>query len=365
MTIEAYRAPSAPAVREGRRVGTELDTWVEVVRDVSTLANQIADTEFVPASMRGNPAAVTAAILTGREMGLGPMTSLQHIHIVKGKPGKSAEIMRALVLAAGHQIREVEANDTRVVLEGRRIGEELWTRVQFTADQARRAQIQLGGYPEDKLYARATTRLCRRKFADVVGGIVATIEELEDGDFDDDRPAAPAQAEAPKRKAKRATATRTAPAAEAKPDDEPLPAPAAAAPPLPGEDGYGEAPYDDNSGAETYTAPPDEPVSRSQLTKLHASLNDFGVTERADKLQMVGLLARRELPSSSDLTKREASQVIDTLAGMSSMDDPQAALDALLAQYEAEDVHVADHNDAPAPGCQWCDAVLLAAEGGE
>jgi hypothetical protein len=338
VTVEQYQAPAAPAVREQRRTATELDTWVEVVRDVSTLANQIADTEFVPVSMRGNPAAVTAAILTGREMGLGPMTSLQHIHIVKGKPGKSAEIMRALVLAAGHQLREVEANDTRVILEGRRIGEELWTRVQFTADQAKRAQIQLGGYPEDKLYARATTRLCRRKFADVVGGIVATIEELEDGDFDDERPTSPAQAEAPKRKAKRATATRSGVvrAAEefAPPElDENSGAKTYTAPPLPGEDGYEDAAPAEPKQAEL---PVDGPATRAQLNKLHVSLNDFGVTERADKLQMVGILARRELTSSSDLTKREASQVIDTLAGLSETDDPGRALDALLGQYEAE-----------------------------
>jgi hypothetical protein len=340
VSIEQYQRPAAPAVREQRRTATELDTWVEVVRDISNLANQIADTEFVPASMRGNAAAVTAAILTGREMGLAPMTSLQHIHIVKGKPGKSAEIMRALVLAAGHQIREVEANDTRVVLEGRRIGEEAWTRVMFTADQAKRAGIQFNGYPEDKLYARATTRLCRRKFADVVGGIVATIEELEDGDYDEERPTPPAQTEAPKRKARRATATRAGVVRAAEESAPPEPdensgAETYTAPPLPGEDGY-----DDTTPApaepEQAELPVDGPATRSQLNKLHASLNDFGVTERADKLQMVGILARRELASSSDLSKREASQVIDTLAGLADTDDPGRALDALLGQYEAE-----------------------------
>jgi hypothetical protein len=340
VTVEQYRAPAAPAVPDTRRASNELDDWVNVVRDVSALATQIADTPFVPDGMRGNPAAVTAAILTGREMGLAPMTSLQHIHVIKGKPGKSAEIMRAMVLAAGHDIREVEANDTRVVLEGRRRGEEMWTRVAFTADQARRARIDLGGYPEDKLYARATTRLCRRKFADVVGGIAATVDELEDGDFDDARPALPGQAEAPKRKAKRATATRAGVvrAAEefAPPElDENSGAETYTAPPLPGEDGY-----DDTTPApaepEQAELPVDGPATRSQLNKLHASLNDFGVTERADKLQMVGILARRELSSSSDLTKREASQVIDTLAGLADTDDPGRALDALLGQFEAE-----------------------------
>lgn len=330
MTVEQYRPAAVPAVSDTRRMGGELDDWVTVVHDISTLATQIADTPFVPDGMRGNPAAVTAAILTGREMGLGPMTSLQHIHVIKGKPGKSAEIMRAMVLAAGHEIREIEATDSRVVLEGRRRGEEMWTRVQFTADQARRAKIDLGGYPEDKLYARATTRLCRRKFADVVGGIAATMDELEDGDFDDaPRAALPAAAsDSPKRTAKRRTAP-AAPVVVEQAEPAPVTEPEPAGPPLPGEDGFEEP-----AGGEPVAD--DAPATRSQLNKLHASLNDFGVTERADKLQMVGILARRELASSSDLTKREASQVIDTLAGLASTDDPGRALDALLGQYEAE-----------------------------
>jgi hypothetical protein len=335
VSIEQYqhRPVAAPAHRSAG--GSELDDWVTVVRDVSTLASQIADTPFVPDGMRGNPAAVTAAILTGREMGLGPMTSLQHIHVIKGKPGKSAEIMRAMVLAAGHEIREIEATDSRVVLEGRRSGEEMWTRVMFTADQAKRARIDLGGYPEDKLYARATTRLCRRKFADVVGGIAATVEELEDGDLDGERPAlpaAPSTGDAPKKTAKRRTSTASKPPA-AEEHQAPEPAPAAepaepAGPPLPGEAGFDDQPATEPEPVE------DEPITRAQMNKLHAALNDFEITERADKLTTVSLLVQRELGSSSDLTKREASQAIDILARLAAMEDPPRQLDAFLASLE-------------------------------
>ncbi|WP_103339890.1 hypothetical protein [Amycolatopsis sp. CA-126428] len=323
---------------------TTLDQWVLVVRDVSRLASQIADTPFVPESMRGNPAAVTAAILTGREMGLGPMTSLQHIHVVKGKPGKSAEIMRAMVLAAGHHIRDVEVTDTRAVLEGRRRDEETWTRVQFTADQAKRARIDLGGYPEDKLYARATTRLCRRKFADVVGGIAATVDELEDGEIPDTpgaaqtgspAPAAPEAAPAPKRTAQRRTGPKKAApkAASATPEPPPAdapadPGPAAPPPSLPGDDEHDTEPAD----AAPATADTAEPVTGEQMEKLHAQLGDLDVSDRGDKLSTVGLLVQRTLTSSLDLTKLEASQAIDILARVLDSDDPQATLDAVLGE---------------------------------
>jgi hypothetical protein len=275
-------------------------------------------------------------------MGLGPMTSLQHIHVIKGKPGKSAEIMRGMALAAGHDIRDVDVSDTRVVLEGRRRGEELWTRVTFTADQARKAKIDLGGYPEDKLYARATTRLCRRKFADVVGGIAATIDELEDGEIPsgsdapvptpraspDPEPPVPAKRTAqrrtgPKKGATtRASTTRPAPAPE--PAEPAEATPPADAPPLPGDDEPEPASEDDGAQA-----------TRDQLTKLHAQLGELNVTERGDKLRAVGTLVQRELASSSDLTKLEATQAIDILARVIDSEDPQQTLDAVLGELES------------------------------
>lgn len=341
--LQKYEQGGEVAVAPEFNAPTELDQWVLVVRDVSRLASQIADTPFVPEGMRGNPAAVTAAILTGREMGLPPMTSLQHIHVIKGKPGKSAEIMRGMVLAAGHEIRDVDVSDTRVILEGRRRGEELWTRVGFTADQARKAKIDLGGYPEDKLYARATTRLCRRKFADVVGGIAATIDELEDGEIPsgsdapvpaprpspDPEPPVPAKRTAQRRTAPKKGATTRAATTPVTPDPapaEPAPEdrPAAAPPPLPGDDD--EEPARDDDGAQ---------VSRDQLTKLHAQLGELNISERGDKLATVELLIQRQLTSSNDLTKLEASQTIDILARVLDSDDPKQTLEAVLGELES------------------------------
>ena len=296
--------------RQGGQVepASTVDSWTVVIAEVAKLASHIADTDFVPKGMRGKPAAVAAAILTGREMGIGPMTALQHISIINGKPGQSAELMRALVLAQGHEIRYIETGDTRCVIEGRRRGEQEWTRVTFTADQAKRQGIKLaeGSYgPEDKLVARATSRLCRRKFADCVAGMPYTLDELEGVPADEPVPveAQPEPSgETPPvgvRTAQRRTRPRTTttePAAVATPPAET----AAAGPPLPGEAGY-----DDDHA---------EPISQDQLTKLHTVFTEHGVSDRAEKLDIARrIVARPDLGSSTQLTKAEASTLIDTL----------------------------------------------------
>jgi hypothetical protein len=75
-----------------------------------------------------------------------------------------------------------------------------------------------------------------------------------------------------------------------------------------------------------------EEITKAQLTKLHATLTELGVKSREDKLQTVGVLLKRELASSSDLTKAEGSQVIDLLDRLLGSDEPAKALDAVLAE---------------------------------
>jgi hypothetical protein len=300
-----------------------------VLAAVGDLAAKIAGTDFVPEAMRGKPAAVAAAILAGREMGIGPMTALQNIHVIKGKPGQSAQLMRSLVLAAGHSIHYIETTDSRCVVEGRRVGEDEWERVTFTADQARKAKIDLGAYPEDKLVARATARLCRRKFADCLAGMAYSIEELQDGDADDTTASVTAlpstASQAPRRTAKRAAPAKpeqsvtTATRAEAKA----APVDTVPPPPLPGEEESTE-PADDPHDAD------DAGVTRPQLAKMHAAFNEMGITDRAERLEVTrSLLSLDGLISANELGKKEASTLIDLLEQCAGEPDPAAALHAL------------------------------------
>ena len=290
----------------------DTDSWVQVVSDVIKMSNVIYDTPFVPDGLRGSAPAVAAAILAGREMGIGPMTSLQHIHVIKGKPAQSALLMRALIQSAGHKWEDGDVTDTRAVVRGCRRGESSWTEVSFTADQAKRAGIDLGKYPADKLYARATSRLARRKFADVIAGMPYSAEDLEDGiEGDEALPAitAPPEPEKP-RTAQRRPRAQTSPPAQAAPPSAAgaVASPSSAGaggdlPPLPGED---EPPAD-----------PSGPITPDQLTAIWTVLSKtyyFGPDEKDAACGVCAQILRRDLASSKDMSKAEASAVLDTLA---------------------------------------------------
>ncbi|MGH3402463.1 MAG: hypothetical protein ACRDRJ_08130, partial [Streptosporangiaceae bacterium] len=175
------------AIRQPSAIATErdvVDGWITVASDVSKLADYIAETDFVPKALRNRPAAIAACILTGRELGIGPMASLKSIHMVQGTPSLSAEYKRARALAAGHQIAIDESNSTRCVVRGRRSGSESWVTVAWTLDMAKRAKLTgkdvWQQYPQRMLQARATSELCDLLFPDATLGLPTT-EELEDG----------------------------------------------------------------------------------------------------------------------------------------------------------------------------------------
>lgn len=241
-----------PAVPEPPRQEIDVDSWVEVAKPIFALASRIYDTEFCPKGLRGSEPAVAAAMLYGREIGLPPLTSLGGIHVIEGKPGLSAEQMRAMVFAAGHEIEFTESTGATCTIRGRRRGQERWTAVTWTIDMARAAG--LGGkhiwktYPRTQLQARATTELARMIFPDVIHGF-RSVEELDDmgeANGTEAAPGAPVSGTSKVSRARRTTRKRAEPAppkaldmAEEiyrRQDAE------ASGPPLPGEPGYEDTP---------------------------------------------------------------------------------------------------------------------------
>ena len=147
------------------------------------LAQRLCDTDFVPDAFRSKPNAVLAAILTGREVGIGPMQALQSINVIKGKPSLAPELQRALVLRAGHSVVFRTLTNDVCVIHGKRAdnGDELtieWT----IADAQQAGLLSKGGswdkYPRAMLAARATSELCRLLFPDVIAGCSYGSEEL-------------------------------------------------------------------------------------------------------------------------------------------------------------------------------------------
>jgi hypothetical protein len=123
-------------------------------------------------------------MLYGRELGLGPMQSLNMIQSIKGRVGLKPEAMRALVRSQGHQIWvKAQSNDSITMCGHRKEDpQEVVVEVTWSMDDAKRAQLSGAGnwqkYPRAMLTARCTAELCRLHFADVIGGLSYTPEEL-------------------------------------------------------------------------------------------------------------------------------------------------------------------------------------------
>lgn len=308
--------------QEGQLAG-DVDSWVDVLAPVGDLAAKIAGTDFVPKDFRGKPAAVAGAILFGRELGLPPMTTLKNTYVVHGTPDLSAEAQRALVLAAGHEIEFEEVTATRCKMRGRRAGSEVWTQAQYTMDEAKQSGdfTKNGNYktrPQEMLIARCTSRLCSMIFPDVTGGFSSAVNvPLVQGDDESTAAAEPATVTV-RQEPKKAPARRKA-KAEPKPEvAQPEPPQESSAPPLPGETGYEE--LGDDKAIEAPEEDDTKPT-RKMLTALHAALNSAGLSDRADKLRFCSDVVGREVTSSTDLTRTEVGDCLDTLSAAPAEDE--------------------------------------------
>ena len=175
----------------------------------------------VPASLK-TPEAVATVLLAGNEDGLGPIEALTELHVINGRVGRSANLMRKLVYKRipGAVIHDVEIGPERVILEGQRPGKPP-CRVEWTADDARKAKLDKKdnwvNYAEDMLYARATGRLCRRYFPDAFSSPAYTPEELADEPIPPS-PAPAANGNAPHAPSRRAPQGPPAPPVSAPPE---------------------------------------------------------------------------------------------------------------------------------------------------
>jgi hypothetical protein len=277
--------------------------------DPAEIANRIGGTDFVPQNLRDNPAAITAALLYGNEVGLGRMASLAMIAVINGRPTLSAEAQRALILAAGHEVWFEESTVSRCVACGRRRGSDVISRVSWTIDDARRANLEgkqpWRMYPRQMLQARASAELARSIFPDVIRGLRAT-EELED----EPEQAAIANGAAPEPpKSTRKRRTRTSVQAG---DPAPTPAPT-------GDDrAEAEAIVREFETAAPADPPADDPepvATQAMKNKIFATMHElrFDPGDRDARLGYVSQVIGHPIASSNDLTISEASRLIEQL----------------------------------------------------
>lgn len=311
----------------------DVDSWIRAMASIAKLADRICDTEFVPAQLRGKPDAVTAAILTGRELGMPPMLALRTINMIKGVPSLSAEYKRAKVLSLGHEFKILEWDEEHCKIAARRRGDRGEpTIIEYKMAEARKAGLirknkdgSPGKYETDPMpmmLARATTRTTGAIFTDVVNGL-ATTELLEAGDADAlaegggsylELPAAPPKPEVTDLRQRAAAQTVRAEVIEPRPTgaaDAAVSAPTAA--PAPGQ-----------------TAPPQAPAPSSRayaqdLEVIASKGLDLGLDEDGT-IRVAGKIAGRPVKALNALRPADAARVAATLEGLAD----GAALAALL-----------------------------------
>lgn len=314
----ATSAGDGMSVDIAERGPSALAQWAQAAQDAYQVAVKLAETPFVPKAMQGRPFDVTAAILTGRELGLSPMAALRSINIIDGTPAITAAGLRALALAHGHRVWIDESTETRAVVCGQRAGQAHVERVSWTMDRARKAGLaskrNWQNYPEQMLIARATSEVVRRIAADVIVGMPHSVEELGDGPDapPDATPAAPARRT---RTAQRAALPPVeAPALPPADDDwPPVEAPPDRTPPdevVP----YEPPPHEPTPEVDNEPAAPDpDLISDPQRRRMHAAFRDAGIADRDERLEFASSVVGRPLASSADLTREEAGRVIDTI----------------------------------------------------
>ncbi len=280
--------------------GGRLVAWAEGLAAAHRIGTALCQTTFVPAHFRGKPEEAAAAILYGDEIGFTPTQSLQNLYVIGGKPALYARAMVALVQAAGHAVWTVEKTDEAVTVAGIRRGTSQEVRETWTLARAQRA-----GYtnnkkyqtdPQAMLYARAASDVCRQVAADVLAGIGYSVEEMQ---LVEDRPAVePPRSTGMDALRGKVHATQVA-----------------AGPPAGAESG-------EESGFDPQPAPATnletgEAITPAQLKALHAGLADIGLgkaSNRATALAFYGNVIGRRVESSKDLTKAEASAILDEIA---------------------------------------------------
>lgn len=269
-------------------------------------AELMAASSLLPDAYRKQPANLLWAMEMAQALDVTLAQAVTGISVINGKPSMSAEMMRALVLRAGHRFTVTTLTDkAATVTVARREWPDDAQQFTFTWEDALHAGLAGSGtykkHPKAMLLARATSLACRAVFPDVVSGMGYTPDELS--------PAAHTPSEA---RVVDTTRLHPQPAPDPKPEPEPVL--------VADDDGViidaelVEEPEPD--GLDEFERTDTDAITPAQMKKLHALLRELGVGNRDDGLEMIGNIVGREVESTKTLTKDEASMVIDTLAQM-------------------------------------------------
>jgi hypothetical protein len=278
MSIQQWEDRTSVALSNVQDVAVQrLGEWAQSADAAYQVAERLSSSAFVPAQFKGKPVELTAAILSGLEVGLSPMAAMRAFDVIQGQAAARAITLRAIAQSHGHEMVVIESTSARCRMKGKRRGSDEWQTV--TWDITRAQALGLTGkdnwkkQPGAMLLARATSELARLIASDAILGIGYSAEEVADGGTFDQQ-------------VDEVVGTPAPPTGTRKMSRKPKPA---------NEDG---SPARDEEG---------------QMKAMHASFNEAGITERQDRLDFAMSVVNREIESSADLTWDERSAVIEAL----------------------------------------------------
>ena len=257
-------------------------------------AETVARASMLPAAYRGKPADVLIAIGLGQAVGIPPAQSLYEIYVVNGRPSPSANLMAALVRRSGHKLRvDGNAESCKATLVRADDPDYPFTAT-WTIDQARAAGLASKDtwkqYPAAMLRARAIAEVVRMGASEAVLGMEYAAEEQRD--IEDDRPV---------------VLPRKTTGVGSLRDDLIPPVP-------PSED------VQDAEVVEPDAEAPEPSITAAQLKALHTLLSKADM-DRDAAIAWFCQRTDRDITSSKDLTKAEASGLIDALSAATSEAD--------------------------------------------
>ncbi|MGW1152006.1 recombinase RecT [Streptomyces rubiginosohelvolus] len=191
-TLSTAQTPAAVAPARGGALSLGHMSPYEAWQFCESLAN----TPLLPDAYRKQPASVLWAMEYGRALGLDVVTTITTIHVIKGKPCQSADLMLGRTRTAGHRVR-IKSERTRCVVSIQRHDDpDDETVIEWTLDDAVTAGLctlrdgrpyardqknqpqPWEKYPRAMLRSRAIAEAVRSACPEVLHGAIYTPEEL-------------------------------------------------------------------------------------------------------------------------------------------------------------------------------------------
>lgn len=252
----------------------------------------LAAASIIPREFQNSPANVLVAIGYAQALGEHPISALTDVYIVNGRPSMSAAMMHRRALEAGHRVRVTATEDEATASIWRKDDPSFEHRVTWTLDRAKASGLTKNPvwktFSSAMLRARAISEACRLACPEVLGAAKYLPDEI--GGAFADAPGEVVTAEPSKPTGPTTKVSRRKPKAE--------PVDAEVVDPAPETD-----------TPDTSHVPP----SQAQFRALYAVMQDDGVDTK-DKpaiYRWLGERVGREITSGNDLTKDEASHLIE------------------------------------------------------